>query len=373
MNKRILSLLAMVSIILTLNACGGKKKDLKTQIDELKTQKIALEGEIARMEKEFAKTDTSRKKDKTFFVAVVAAEAKPFNHFIELQGGVVADDEVFVTSRVMGSITKVNIQVGDKVQAGQVIAEVDDAMLNQQMAELQNRLDFAQDLYNKQKSLWDQKIGSEVQYLTAKNGVEAIIRSMATLREGQSMYKILAPISGIADEVSVKIGQAAMPGSPLAKLVNFNKLKVKAEVAEAYAGKVKQGNTVTVGFPDLKKEVQSKVSYIGNSVNPLTRTFKVEVNMKGNEAGLIPNMVSIIKVADYSSVAVVVPINLIQKDLEGDFIYLMDEASSKAKKARVVVGTLYGDQAEIKSGINKGDKIIVTGYQEINEGDTVKL
>ena len=367
--KKIITFMFFAILALTVASC---KKDLKTQINELKTKKIELDNELATLEKEYAKTDTTKKKEKTFFVTVVPAEAKAFNHYIELQGGVVADDEVYVTSRVMGSITKVNVQVGDKVQAGQLIAEVDDAMMNQQMAELQNRMDFAQDLLTKQKSLWDQKIGSEVQYLQAKNGVDAVQKSMATLREGLAMYKIYAPISGVADEVTVKIGQAAAPGAPLVKLVNFNKLKVKADVAEAYAGKIKQGNTVSVAFPDIKKEVQSKVTYIGSSVNPLNRTFKVEVAMKGNEAGLLPNMVSIIKVADYSSVAMVVPINIVQKDLEGDFVYLMDEAG-KAKKARVTVGMLYGDQAEIKSGLTKGDKIVATGYQDINEGDILKL
>ena len=366
-------ILILIPVLLIAFACKNSV-DKKAELETLKTQQNALNTKISALEKEIGLTDTTKKKEKLNFVTVDPVKINTFNHLIELQGSVVADEEVFITSKVPGSITQVNIRVGDKVQAGQVIAEIDDAIIKQQLDELQNRMDFATDIYNKQKTLWDQKIGSEVQFTTAKNNVDALQKSKATLLQSLDMYHIKAPISGIADEVAVKVGSATAPGAQLAKLVNFSRLKVKADVAEAFAGKVRQGTDCVVSFPDIKKDIPAKITYIGNSINPMNRTFKVEVNMKPNEQGLIPNMLSLIKVADYSaSNAIAVPINLLQKDLEGDYVLISDDTGTRAKKARVKIGNLSGDKAEIKEGLKSGDKLIMTGYQDLNDGDAIKF
>ncbi len=354
-------------------ACN-KSVDKKKQLDDLKKQEADLGSKIDALQKEVGASDTTAKREKVNFVGVTPVVVQSFNHYIELQGAVVADDEVFITSKIPGSITSVNIKVGDQVKAGQIVFEIDDALLRQQMDEIQNRLDLATDLYNKQKSLWDQKIGSEVQFITAKNSMDAAQKNMATMKRSLEMYHVAAPISGIVDEMPTKIGQATSPGAQLAKIVNFSKLKVRAEVAEAFAGKVRQGNACKVVFPDIKKEIDSRISYVGNSINTLNRTFKVEVSMRPNEAGLIPNMLSIIRVADYSNPkAVVAPINVVQKDAEGDYVLLADVSGGRARKARVKVGSLFADQAEILSGLRVGDKLITTGYQDVNDGDAIKF
>lgn len=369
--KKILTI--TLSIILALTACkkGAEGGDKKALLADLKKQQSELNSKITALEKELSANDTT-KKQREFPVTVAPVTPSVFNHFIELQGAVVAEDEYYLNSKVPGTITRLKLNVGDRVTAGQVVADIDDDMLQQQLNELQKRYELAKEVFEKQESLWKQNIGSEVQFLTAKNNKEALEKSMATLNKSREYYKVVIPVSGVVDEVMLKLGQVVSPGIPLAKIVNFSKLKLKADVPESYAGKIRTGNSVMINFPDLQKDITGKVGYIGSSVNPTNRTFKVEVPIRGGEAGLLPNMLGVIKVVDYSKTgAIVIPINMIKKDLDGD--YVLTEMAGKAKKVPVKVGQLYADQAEILSGLKTGDKLIMTGYENLNDGDVLKV
>ena len=361
-------------LILFFTACGKKESgDKMAQLADLKKQQMELNSKVSTLEKELMKNDTT-KKVKVNFVQVTAATPSVFNHFIELQGAVVADDEYFLNAKVPGALKSVNVRVGSRVSAGQVVAEIDDDIMQNQMDELMKRYELAKDVYEKQASLWKQNIGSEVQYLSAKNNKESLEKSMATLNKGREFYKVVAPVSGVVDEIlTLKMGQVVAPGVPLAKIVNFSKLKLRTDVPESYAGRIRAGNSVVINFPDLKKEVTSKISYIGNAVNPMNRTFKVEIPLKANEANVIPNMAGIMKIADYSNPnAFIISINIIKKDLDGsDFVLL--ENAGKAVKVRVKVGQYNGDSAEILSGLKAGDKLITTGFEDLSEGDAVKF
>lgn len=372
------NILSILIITVLFAACGGKKDgtanpnaDKVAQLAELKKQQADLGSKISTLEKELG--GANPKAEKVMAIAIETLAPSVFNNFIELQGSVVADEQVFLTSRVPGSVSKVYIKVGDRIRAGQVVAEIDDDMVLQQMEEVKKRWELANDVYLKQEALWKQNIGSEVQYLSAKNNKEAIDKALITIQRSRDLYQVRSPIDGVVDECMVKVGQAAAPGSPMATVVNFSKLKVKVDAPETYAGKIRQGNTVSVLFPDLKKEVTSKIAYIGATVNPSNRTFKVEIPIRSNEAGLLPNMATTVKVVNYSnSSAIAVPINLLQKDLSNtDFVLV--EAAGRAKKMPVKVGQMYGDKAEILSGLKAGDKIITAGYQDLNEGDAVKV
>jgi membrane fusion protein, multidrug efflux system len=372
------NILSILIITVLFAACGGKKDgaanangDKIAQLAELKKQQAALGTQIGALEKELG--GANPKAEKVIAIAVETLTPSVFNNFIELQGSVVADEQVYLTSRVPGSVSKVYIKVGDRIRAGQVVAEIDDDMVLQQMEEVKKRWELANDVYLKQEALWKQNIGSEVQYLSAKNNKEAIDKALITIQRSRDLYQVRSPIDGVVDECTVKVGQAAAPGSPMATVVNFSKLKVKVDAPETYAGKIRQGNTVSVSFPDLKKEVTSKIAYIGATVNPSNRTFKVEIPIRSNEAGLLPNMATTVKVVNYSNgSAIAVPINLLQKDLTNtDFVLV--ESAGRAKKMPVKVGQMYGEKAEILSGLKAGDKIITAGYQDLNEGDAVKV
>lgn len=372
--KNILPILIIGLTMLTTSckrdAAGGGDK--KTQLADLKKQQADLNLKIAALEKELGAGDAT-KKDKVIVVTTQKVTPSVFQHFIELQGAVVADDEYFLNAKAAGSITKMNLKVGDRVTAGQVVAEIDDDMVRQQIEEIKKRWELASEVFQKQEALWKQNIGSEVQYLSAKNNKEALEKTMATIEKSREYYRIVAPISGVVDEVNLKLGQVVSPGIPLARIVNLSKLKVKVDAPETYAGKLRQGNAVAVNFPDLNKEIPSKISYIGNSVNALNRTFKVEIPIRANEPNVLPNMASVVKVIDYTNNgAFVVPINLVQKDLAGND-YVIIEVSGIAKKALVKVGQMYGDKAEILSGLKSGDNLVTTGYQDLNDGDKVQL
>lgn len=371
------NILSILFLTLVFAACGKKdgsnaNGDKVAQLAELKKQQAALSTQISALEKEIGGPDAA-KKEKINAVAVETLTPSVFNNYIELQGSVVADEQVFLTSRVPGSVSKVYIKVGDRIREGQVVAEIDDDMVLQQMEEVKKRWELANDVYLKQEALWKQNIGSEVQFLSAKNNKEALDKAIATIQRSRELYQVKSPISGVVDECMVKVGQAAAPGSPMATVVNFSKLKVKVDAPETYAGKIRQGNTVSVLFPDLQKEVTSKIAYIGAAVSPQNRTFKVEIPIRSNEAGLLPNMATTVRVINYSNGnAIAIPINLIQKDLTNtDFVLL--ESAGKAKRVPVKVGQMYGEKAEILSGLKAGDKIITVGFQDLNEGDAVKI
>ena len=370
--KNILTFLTLITVIL-FTACKKEAADKKTQLVELKKQQADLNASIAKIEKELSASDTTKKKVKTYFVQVTSATPSVFSHFIELQGSVVADDQYFLNAKVPGTVTRMNLKVGDKVSAGQIVGEIDDEMLINQLAEIKKRWELANDVFQKQESLWKQNIGSEVQLLSAKNNKESLEKAMESIERSRSFYHIVAPNSGVVDEVNVKTGQVVSPGIPLASIVNFSKLKLKTDVPESYAGKVRQGNSVVVSFPDLKKDISSKIGYIGATVNPMNRTFKVEVPLKGNETGLLPNMAGILKVADYSNPnAYSVSINILKKDLDGgDFVLV--ESGGKAVKVPVKVGQYYGDKAEIMSGLKPNDRLITTGFEDLSEGDVVQV
>ncbi|MBL7814088.1 MAG: efflux RND transporter periplasmic adaptor subunit [Saprospiraceae bacterium] len=367
--KKIFSLLLITAVFA---ACGGKSGDKKEQLAKLKQQQADLAGQIATLEKELGASDTT-KREKIKYITTSILSPTVFNSFIELQGAVVADDEVFVNAKVPGSITKVYIKIGDRVSAGQVVAEIDNDMLFSQMEELKKRWELANEVFQKQESLWKQNIGSEVQYLSAKNNKEALEKTMATLQKSSEMYQVKAPISGVVDDVQMKMGSGAAPGMPLAKIVNFSKLKVRVDAPETYAGKLRIGNSVQVQFPDIQKEVSSKVSYIGAGVNPANRTVKVEIPMRSNEPGVLPNMATVVKVVNYAKAnAIVIPINMVQKDLANqDFV--MIEESGRAKRVNVKVGQQYGENCEVLSGLKAGDKLVVVGYQDLNDGDKVTV
>jgi membrane fusion protein, multidrug efflux system len=369
--KNILTFLTLTSVLL-FTACKKEAGDKKTQLADLKKQQAELNANITQLEKELNAGNTT-KKIKTFFVQVTPATPSVFSHYIEMQGSVVADDQYFLNAKVPGTVTKLNLKVGDKVSAGQIVGEIDDEMLTNQLAEIKKRWELANEVFQKQESLWKQNIGSEVQFLSAKNNKESLEKAMESIEKSRAFYHIIAPNSGVVDEVTLKVGQVVSPGIPLASIVNFSKLKLKTDMPESYAGKVRQGNSVTVTFPDLKKDISSKIGYIGASVNPMNRTFKVEVPLKGNESGLLPNMAGILKVADYSNAnAYSVSINLLKKDLDGaDFVLI--ENGGKAVKAPVKVGQYYGDKAEILSGLKPQDRLITTGFEDLSEGDAVQV
>jgi RND family efflux transporter MFP subunit len=371
--KRILILLTSTSLLVACTKPSGSDK--KAELENLKKQQSELTIKIAELEAALDK-ENPEENQKVKFVSIDTLTTTPFIHFVEVQGQVQADQNVNIIPRAMGPVIKVYAKIGQQVKKGQVLAKIDDAFIRKSMDELYTRLELVTTIYNKQKNLWDQKIGTEVAFLQAKNNKEALENTIAATKEQLDNTNIKSPIDGIVDEVDVKEGEMVAPGArPAFRVVNFSQLKATAELAESYLSTVNTGDAVVVSFPDLKQEVSAKIDFAANAINPVSRTFKVEVKLSNNK-NYRPNMLSVLKIIDYQSIkAITVPINIIQSDQSGSYVFVVNENGGKliVKKANVKVGEVYRGTAEIKSGLVAGDKIITIGYQDLNEGDVVKL
>ena len=239
MKTRIL----LAFLVLTIASCG-KKDDKSAQLEKLKGERDKINTEITKLEDELTKEGKGNVNTSSVIVKVSTIAPQVFNHYIEVQGKIDGEDNVAVSAQAMGVIKNINVKAGQLVKKGQVLAEIDADVMFQSLSELQQQLQFATDLYNKQKSLWDKKIGSEVQYMTAKNNKESMEKRVSTLKDQIEMYKIKSPINGTVEDLPIKIGQNIAPGLVAARVINFSTVKATAEVAEAYSSKVNTNDDV---------------------------------------------------------------------------------------------------------------------------------
>ncbi|CAN0369766.1 unnamed protein product, partial [Phaeothamnion confervicola] len=260
------------------------------------------------------------------------------------------------------------------VSKGQVLAQIDNSVVLQSIAGMKAQLDLANSVYDRQKNLWDQKIGTEVQFLQAKTNKESLEKQLGALYEQSEMAKIKSPINGTLDEVNVKIGENAAPGQPAARVVNTSDLKIVAAISESFITNVKKGDKVEVSIPELKKDIKGTVTFVGKTIDLLSRSFAVEVKLPAN-ADLRPNMSAVIKVIYKTEpAAIVVPVNLVQ-DVNGEKIVYIAESDGKntvARKKVVEVVGVFGGGAQV-NGLKKGDKIVTVGYQSLTDGEFIKL
>ncbi len=366
----------LIFSVLTVLFFSCSQPDKKQQLEELKRKQQEIAAQITQLETELASQGISIGKKDSKPVEIIEASITNFLHYIEVQGAVEADDEVIVPSEMAGTIEKINVKEGDFVRVGQILAEIDSDILDKSLEEVQASYELAKTVFERQQRLWDQKVGSEIQYLQAKTNKESLETRIATMKEQILKTKIKSPISGTVEEVPVKIGQMAGPGSPVARVVNFSNVKVVADLAESYSSNVQVGNDVMIYFPDMREEVESKISFTGKYINPINRTFSIEVPLKSGKIEYRVNMVAVVKINDYKNPeAIAVPVNLIQNSRNGKFVYLVKQNGSEliASKQPVETGMVYNGLAEIKNGLKVGDRIISQGYQVVNEGQSVTL
>ena len=358
-----------IPLILLVAACSKPtgKDALKAQLADLKKQQAEIGSKIALIQKQLGTQDSVKSTD----VAEVAVKTEPFTNYIDLQGTIDAKDNVQANPQAQGVITAINVKVGDHVSAGETLVQLDNSVLKQNIAQAQTQVDLMKTLFDRQKNLWDQKIGTEVQFLQAQTNLQSAQKQMASLKQQADLYRIISPINGTVDQMDLKLGQAAAPGSTSIRIVNTDYLKVKANVPESYAGSIHQGDIVKVIVPDANDSVKAKVTFAAKVIDPASRSFAIEIQLPGSKT-IRPNMTAVLKVADYSKTsALVVPINAIQKSERGDFVFV--DENSIAKKKVVTEGASYGGKTEIKTGLQPGDKLITDGASEIEDGDKVRV
>jgi RND family efflux transporter MFP subunit len=378
--NNIKSFFLATGVVALLAACGGGNslETKKAELEKLKAQQAEITAQIASLQEEIATMGDSAATDNTKakIVAVTAVTKQVFMHAVDVQGRVDGDENITYSAKVPAVVKRVNVKAGDRVSAGQVLVELDADVVKAQIETLKKGLELANTVYEKRKSLWEQKVGSEIEFLQAKNQKESLEKQIASARENLDMYLIKSEYSGTVDLVSIKVGQGVAPGVPAVSVVNPAALKIKADLSESYANVVKQGNPVLINFPDINKSVKASVTYSSKSINALTRTFNVEVALP-NDNELHPNMVAELKIVDYENKnATVVPINTIQEIDGVKLVYITaknEKNENIAKKVVVTVGKTYGTTAEILTGLNEGDQIITTGFQDLTDGQVIKF
>ena len=364
-----------ILLVASLASCGeNASKDKKAQLEKLKSDQAKLSKEIQQLEEEIAKENPDAVAVKAKDVSVKELTPRKFEHYVQTQGTVEAEDNILVSAQAMGVITSVLVTEGQQVSKGQVLAQIDNAVIARNIESMNSQLELANTVFERQKNLWNQKIGTEVQYLQAKTNKESLERQLASLREQNDMMRIKSPINGTVDEITAKIGQNIAPGIPAFRVVNTSKLKLVANVSEAYVTTVKKGSKVVVSIPELNKDIESSVTFVGKNIDVLSRTFVVEVKLPAH-TDLRPNMSAVIKVIFHTEpTAIVVPINVIQQLNNTKIVYVAETKGKQmvARKREVTVDGVFDNLAQVK-GLNAGDKIITMGYQGLNDGEIIKI
>lgn len=360
--------------ILIAAACGTNKE---AKLEALKTKRDKINQQIAELEQEIRSvSDSLSGVVSSTFVSVEDVMPQPFNHYIEVQGKLDGDENLAIYPEVMGVVVEVNVKAGQQVKAGQVLACMNDAAYRDQLNSLQSNYDLALETFQKQENLWKQQIGSEIQYLQAKTTKESLESQIAAVKKQIDMTRIKSPINGHVEESLVKMGQAVSPTFPAFRVVNFNDIRVTADVAEAYTNKISTGDEVIVYLPDIKQEITAKVSFCSKFINTTNRTFAVEAQLKTGTDNLKANMVAILKINDYQAAkAFVLPVNLIQNDNKGQYILVasLEKNQYVTRKRAIQTGQIYNGLAEIVNGLEPGQKVITSGYLNLNEGETIRF
>jgi len=378
--KYIITLFAIASLMIACGGGGEKEpvtlEEKKAKLEELRTELTKVSQNIEDMENQIAELDPDANK-----VVAVPVQGDPieiilFKHYVNIQGQVKSNRNVLVSPKSNGVITKMNVREGQSVRAGQLLAQVDDAMLRSSLAELRTQLELAETLFEKQQRLWDKEIGTEIQFLQAKNNKESFERRLATLEEQLEMSKIKSPISGVVDEVLPKLGEMVSPGMPAFRIVNPTDLSLNAQLSEAYIPFIQKGKSVKVSFPSLNKEMEAKVTFVGQSVDPTSRTFEVEVKLPADR-NVKTNMFGELSINDRSvDKALCVPLYILQKAEIGNYIYVAEKDPNDqwiASRTPVIVGLSYDGLAQIESGLKAGDIVITDGYKDLSDGQIVDV
>lgn len=351
----------------------AKKKDLEAARKEF----ASLKEKIEKLEKEISEEDsTFQQTENAILVSTFIAEKKPFEHKVEVRGAVESRKNVLISAQTIGEVERVHVREGQQVTKGQVLVSQNADVTRNSIAELKTSLELANSVYEKQSKLWEQKIGTEIQYLQAKNNKESLDRKLATAYAQLDMAIVKAPFSGTIDELPAREGEVASPGIPLVRIVSQQDMYIKADVSERFIGKFKAGDPVEIYFPTLDKKVASKVASVGQVINPENRTFVVEVALPRIDFNVKPNQVTVLELRDYVSEATLaVPTRIIQRDEDGQFIFVVDDRGERklARKVHVVTGISYNSQTEILEGLEGSELIVDQGYRDLTEGVEVNL
>ncbi len=384
--KKIFSLLI---VVLLLASCENKKnqsvedllntndlKQIRKKKSELDSEQQEIAFQIKQLETKIKELDPQ---EKVSLITTLIVKEEVFKHFVELQGNVNTKQNLIIYPEYSGILTRVFVKDGQQVSKGQKLAKIDDGGLRQQITQLQIQADLAKTTFERQERLWNQKIGSEIQYLQAKSTYESQQEAVSQLQQQIGKTTVRAPFSGIIDDVITEQGSVVTIGqSQLFRIVNLEDMYIEINVPERYISSIIQGKDVLVDFPILGKTINAKVRQAGNFINPANRTFKIEVAVPNKDKTIKPNLTAKLKINDYTNEKVIlIPQSIISENAEGQqYVYtIKDKNENKASAKRVIIetGKTQGDYIEVLSGLQNGNEIIVEGARSVKDGQEVKI
>ena len=385
--KKILSITLLSALIFS---CSGNKKEktvedviasqnleeIRAKKDEITEKQIQYAAQIKLLDQEISKLDTN---GKVPLITTFVAKQEVFDHYLELQGNVDTKNLITITPEFSGILTNVYVKEGQKVSKGQTLAKIDDGGLSQQLAQAQIQADLAKTTFERQERLWNQKIGSEIQYLQAKSSYEAQTKAVNQLQEQVAKTIVKAPFTGTIDDVITEQGSVVAAGATqLIRIVNLNNMYIETEVPESHLKNVTKGKKVIVDLPVLDKSIETTIRQVGDYINPANRTFKIEVPIPNQDKIIKPNLTAKLKINDYSNEkAILIPQSIISENAEGEqYVYVInDKKENKGKANRVIIktGRTQGDVIEVVEGIEPGAELINEGARSVKEGQTVEV
>ena len=371
----------IICTVLFFTACSSNKSEKgslaekKSTLEALMKDRDALSTKIVALENEIELLDSSSSNEKMKLVEFLALTNQDFSHYIELQGKITTENIYYVTPRGMGGQVKsVFVKQGDRVKKGQLLMKLEDGIIQQNIKQVESQLSFAKNIFSRQENLWKDGIGTEIQFLSAKNNVESLEKQLSLVKEQLSTTNVLAEAPGVIDAVSIKVGETFM-GSPLAgiTIVDPSVLKATVDVPENYITKFKKGMKTIISIPDINKSINSEISLISETINITSRSFIAECKLTGVK-DIKPNQIAIVKVLDHESKnAIVIPVETVQTDEKGKYVFIFSTENGKniARKKSIEIGEFYDELIEVKSGLSTGDKIITKGFQGLYEGQNL--
>ncbi|WP_083572044.1 efflux RND transporter periplasmic adaptor subunit [Salegentibacter echinorum] len=379
----------LISIPILIVSCGkneqsveklienGNLSEIRNKKSELSKEQSELNAKIDRLDEAIHKLDKSKRLD---LVTTHKIGDTLFKHYAEVQGDVTTNENIIIYPEYSGILSEVRVKEGQNIKKGQVLAKIDDGGLSSELAQLETNANLAKTTYERQKRLWDQNIGSEIQYLETKANYEGLKSSVNRLKAQLEKTVVRAPFSGIIDEVFTEEGEVVSPGqNRLFQLVNLSDMYIKAEVPESYLNHISKGTEVLVDISSLNKDFEGKIRRVGNTINPNNRSFTIEVAIPNEQGKIKPNQIATLKLNDYTAEnAMVVPENALLKNAKGEsvvFVIEEETGENEAKARRVIVetGYSYKDMVEITSGLEPQQTLILEGAKNLRDGQKVKI
>lgn len=375
--KKTLYLLSVLSLVAACNqepSLEKLKSDLSTAQGEMKQ----IQTKIDSLEKAIAVLDTNRVAEpvKLVPVQVQTMARKNFEHFVKVSGLVSSKQNVLLSAEGNGRVISIDAKEGDRVRAGQVILRLENDIVSNQLSEVQSAYKLAKTTFERRARLWKDSIGSEIEYLNAETNFLAAKDRLAQVQAQLANTTVVAPVSGVVDNISVNKGEFVGVGTPVVRIVDLNNLEVETDLSENYLTAIKKGDMVNVDIPALGLNQKEKIIFTSQYINPENRSFTVKVALDNQNEMIKPNLLAELTFKDYQNdSALVVPSISIKKDLKGNYVYTVvsGEGSQVVKKRYVTTGYSFSDQTEITSGLDLNEQVVTAGFNEVSEGQEVNV